>query len=45
MTFDVEAFRAVYPQFAELSDAQLEFMAQNALVISRLEQIYGFTDA
>ena len=45
MTFDVEAFRAVYPQFAELPDAQLEFMAQNALIISGLETIDGFTDA
>ena len=27
MTFDVDAFRAVYPQFAEMSDTQLEFMA------------------
>lgn len=34
MTFDVEKFRAVYPQFAGLSDAQLEFMWQNALIIS-----------
>ena len=39
MTFDVNAFRAIYPQFAELSEAQLEFMAQNALIISGLEQI------
>ena len=26
MTFDVEAFRAVYPQFAELSDDQIELV-------------------
>ena len=37
MTFDVEKFRAVYPQFASLSDAQLEFMWQNALIISGIE--------
>ena len=38
MTFDVEKFRAVYPQFASLSDAQLEFMWQNALIISGIEE-------
>lgn len=38
MTFDVEKFRAVYPQFAILSDAQLEFMWQNALIISGIEE-------
>ena len=37
MTFDVEKFRAVYPQFASLSDAQLEFMWENALIISGIE--------
>ena len=37
MTFDVEKFRAVYPQFANFSDAQLEFMWQNALIISGIE--------
>ena len=37
MTFDVEKFRAVYPQFASLSDAQLEFMWENALIISGVE--------
>ena len=37
MTFDVDDFRAVYPQFAELSDDQLEFIANNALLISGLE--------
>ena len=37
MTFDVEKFRAVYPQFASFSDAQLEFMWQNALIISGIE--------
>ena len=45
MTFNVNDFRAVYPQFAELSDDQLNFMAQNALIISGLETIDGFTDA
>ena len=38
MTFDVEKFRAVYPQFANLSDAQLEFMWGNALIISGIEE-------
>lgn len=38
MTFDVEKFRAVYPQFASLSDAQLKFMWGNALVISGIEE-------
>lgn len=38
MTFDVEKFRAVYPQFASLLDAQLEFMWQNALIISGVEE-------
>ena len=37
MTFDVEKFRAVYPQFVSLSDAQLEFMWENALIISGVE--------
>ena len=37
MTFDVEKFRAVYPQFAEVPDAQLEFMWENALIISGIE--------
>ena len=37
MTFDVEKFRAVYPQFASLSDAQLEFMWEHALIISGVE--------
>ena len=45
MTFDVTAFRAVYPQFAELTDDQLDFMAQNALLISGLENDTTFTDA
>ena len=38
MTFDVEKFRAVYPQFAEIPDAQLEFMWTNALIISGIEE-------
>lgn len=37
MTFDVEKFRAVYPQFTNLSDTQLGFMWENALVISGIE--------
>lgn len=38
MTFDVEKFRAVYPQFAEVPDAQLEFIWDNALMISGVEE-------
>lgn len=39
MTFDITKFRTVYPQFAETpSDASLEFMWQNALIISGIEQ-------
>lgn len=38
MTFDVEKFRAVYPQFANLSDTQLGFMWENALIISGIEE-------
>ena len=45
MTFDVTAFRAVYPQFTELTDDQINFMAQNALLISGLETDTTFTDA
>lgn len=37
MTFNVEKFRTIYPQFAEVPDAQLEFMWQNALIISGVE--------
>ena len=45
MTFDVEKFRAVYPQFASLSDAQLEFMWGNALVISGIEEDTRITES
>ena len=45
MTFDVDDFRAVYPQFAELTDDQLEFIANNALLISGLENDTSYTDA
>jgi hypothetical protein len=39
MTFDITKFRTVYPQFAETpSDTSLEFMWQNALIISGIEQ-------
>lgn len=34
MTFDIEKFRTIYPQFAEIPDASLEFMWQNALIVS-----------
>ena len=44
MTFDVDDFRAVYPQFAELSDDQISFMANNALLISGLENDTTFTE-
>lgn len=37
MTFDLAKFRSIYPQFADLADAQLEFMWQNALIISGIE--------
>ena len=37
MEFDVDNFRAVYPQFVDLTDEQLTFMAQNALIISGLD--------
>ncbi len=39
MTFDITKFRTVYPQFADKPpDASLEFMWQNALIISGIEQ-------
>lgn len=37
MTFDIEKFRAIYPQFANIPDATLEFMWQNACLISGIE--------
>jgi hypothetical protein len=37
MTFDIEKFRTIYPQFAEITDATLEFMWNNALMISGIE--------
>lgn len=37
MTFDITKFRTVYPQFAEIPDATLEFMWNNARIISGLE--------
>ena len=45
MTFNVNDFRAVYPQFAELSDDQISFMANNALLISGLENDTTFTES
>lgn len=38
MTFNVEKFRTIYPQFAEVPDAQLEFIWENALMISGIEE-------
>lgn len=37
MTFDITTFRTIYPQFADIPDETLEFMWQNALMISGLE--------
>lgn len=37
MEFDIVKFRSIYPQFAKLSDEQLAFMAENALIISGLD--------
>jgi hypothetical protein len=36
MTFDITKFRTIYPQFAEIPDATLTFMWNNALMISGL---------
>lgn len=38
MEFDVDDFRTIYPQFTMFADAQLTFMAENALIISGLDQ-------
>jgi hypothetical protein len=38
MEFDVDNFRTIYPQFTMFTDAQLTFMAENALIISGLDQ-------
>ena len=38
MEFDVDDFRTIYPQFTMFTDAQLTFMAANALIISELDQ-------
>lgn len=45
MEFDIDAFRAIYPQFADIPDATLEFMWTNALMISGLENNPDYTDA
>lgn len=37
MTFDITLFREIYPQFSNLSDTALNFMFQNALIISGIE--------
>lgn len=44
MTFDISTFRAIYPQFAEIPDATLEFMWENALMISGLEDDTRISD-
>lgn len=44
MTFNISDFRAYYPQFADLSDNQISFMANNALLISGLENDTTFTE-
>ena len=45
MEFDIDAFRAIYPQFAEIPDATLQFMWTNALMISGLETDTSYTPA
>ena len=45
MEFDIDAFRAIYPQFADIPDATLEFMWENALMISGLANDTSMTDA
>lgn len=37
MGFDIVKFRSIYPQFTNISDEQLTFMAENALIISGLD--------
>ena len=37
MTLDIAAFRAIYPQFASIPDATLEFMWGNAIMMSGIE--------
>lgn len=37
MTFDITLFRSIYPQFADIPDATLDFMAKNALIISGID--------
>lgn len=44
MEFDIDAFRAIYPQFADVPDATLEFYWQNALLISDLANHPDYTD-
>lgn len=45
MVFDIVKFRAIYPQFADVPDASLEFAWENALLISGLENDTSYTDA
>ena len=37
MDCDIVKFRSIYPQFTNISDEQLTFMAENALIISGLD--------
>lgn len=45
MTFDKAVFLSIYPQFAEVPDATLTFVWQNALLISGLETSTDYTDS
>jgi len=38
MEFDIEKFRAIYPQFSTISDEALEFMWENALFLSGIAE-------
>jgi hypothetical protein len=44
MEFDVDEFRAIYPQFAETSETALDFYWQNALLISGLADDTRYTE-
>ena len=43
MTFDINAFRALYPQFSNMTDEQLTFMFDNACLISGLADSPGLS--
>ena len=45
MTFDKAVFLSIYPQFAEVPDAALNFCWQNAILISGLETNTDYSDA